>query len=36
VVSIPACHAGDPGAIPGLGGLFLSQAVGGLSVKVVG
>jgi hypothetical protein len=23
VVSIPACHAGDPGSIPGLGGFFL-------------
>ena len=23
VVSIPACHAGDPGSIPGLGALFL-------------
>ena len=22
VVSIPACHAGDPGSIPGRGGLF--------------
>ena len=22
VVSIPACHAGDPGSIPGLGVLF--------------
>jgi hypothetical protein len=23
VVSIPACHAGDPGSIPGLGDSFL-------------
>ncbi|EAR88165.2 hypothetical protein TTHERM_00016300 (macronuclear) [Tetrahymena thermophila SB210] len=23
VVSIPACHAGDPGSIPGLGAFFL-------------
>ena len=23
MVSIPACHAGDPGSIPGLGVLFL-------------
>ena len=23
VVSIPACHAGDPGSIPGNGDLFL-------------
>jgi hypothetical protein len=23
VVSIPACHAGDPGSIPGLGVIFL-------------
>ena len=23
MVSIPACHAGDPGSIPGLGGFFL-------------
>jgi hypothetical protein len=22
VVSIPACHAGDPGSIPGRGGFF--------------
>jgi hypothetical protein len=22
-VSIPACHAGDPGSIPGNGGLYL-------------
>jgi hypothetical protein len=26
VVSIPACHAGDPGSIPGLGVSFLSRA----------
>ena len=26
VVSIPACHAGDPGSIPGLGGfLFVAE-----------
>ena len=25
VVSIPACHAGDPGSIPGRGGLLLVQ-----------
>ena len=25
VVSIPACHAGDPGSIPGLGGFFFAQ-----------
>ena len=24
VVSIPACHAGDPGSIPGHGALFVS------------
>ena len=23
VVSIPACHAGDPGSIPGRGAVFL-------------
>ena len=23
VVSIPACHAGDPGSIPGLGVLYI-------------
>ncbi len=26
VVSIPACHAGNPGSIPGLGAFFLSEA----------
>ena len=25
VVSIPACHAGDPGSIPGRGAFFLFQ-----------
>ena len=25
VVSIPACHAGDPGSIPGRGVLFAAQ-----------
>ena len=27
VVSIPACHAGDPGSIPGLGVIFLIRSV---------
>jgi hypothetical protein len=27
VVSIPACHAGDPGSIPGLGVTFLIRSV---------
>jgi hypothetical protein len=27
VVSIPACHAGDPGSIPGLGVIFLNGSV---------
>jgi hypothetical protein len=27
VVSIPACHAGDPGSIPGLGVTFLIQSI---------
>ena len=26
VVSIPACHAGDPGSIPGLGVIFLTRS----------
>jgi hypothetical protein len=26
VVSIPACHAGDPGSIPGLGVNFLIRS----------
>jgi hypothetical protein len=32
VVSILACHAGDPGSIPGLGALFasLSHVHGGI------
>ena len=25
MVSIPACHAGDPGSIPGLGVIFLAD-----------
>jgi hypothetical protein len=27
VVSIPACHAGDPGSIPGRGAFFLQQEI---------
>ena len=27
VVSIPACHAGDPGSIPGNGGFVFSKEV---------
>ena len=29
VVSIPACHAGDPGSIPGLGVFELNFPIGG-------